>query len=75
MRTVLLEAVTTGLLAKLEDAGIRALPQGLGLNAYLRSQSAATLEVPVLSPGILCDLDTPADYERLRAEFAELNER
>ncbi len=48
-------------------AGMRALAQGLGLNVYLRGQMAVTAEVPVDSPGILLDLDTPADYERLRS--------
>jgi CTP:molybdopterin cytidylyltransferase MocA len=51
-------------------AGMRALPPGLGLNAYLRRQAAATLLLPVASPGVVCDLDTPEDYERLRATFA-----
>ena len=50
-------------------AGMRALPAGLGLNAYLRRQGEATLEVPVASAGVLCDLDTPEDYERLRAAY------
>jgi molybdenum cofactor cytidylyltransferase len=49
--------------------GIRALPPGQGLNAYLRSHAAETLELPVASRHILCDLDTPEEYERLRAEF------
>jgi molybdenum cofactor cytidylyltransferase len=52
-------------------AGMRALPSGSGLNAYLRQQAAETLELPVDSPNILCDLDTPADYEGLRQTFAE----
>lgn len=47
-------------------AGIRSLPAGEGINAYLRSHRAETLEVPVSDPGILADLDTPDDYERLR---------
>jgi molybdenum cofactor cytidylyltransferase len=51
--------------------GMRALPAGLGLDAYLRQQRAVTLEVPVPSPGVLDDLDTPEDYERLRAASAE----
>jgi molybdenum cofactor cytidylyltransferase len=46
-------------------AGIRQLGPGLGLNAYLRRCGAETLEVPTESDGILYDLDTPADYERL----------
>jgi molybdenum cofactor cytidylyltransferase len=48
-------------------AGLRALPPGLGINAYLRQQRPVTLEVPVPSQGVLVDLDTPEDYERLRA--------
>jgi molybdenum cofactor cytidylyltransferase len=48
-------------------AGMRALPPGLGLDAYLRPLRAVTLEVAVTSPGVLYDLDTPEDYERLRA--------
>ena len=42
-----------------------------GINAYLRCHSLVTLEVPVTSAGILCDLDTPADYERARSAVAE----
>jgi molybdenum cofactor cytidylyltransferase len=48
-------------------AGIRTLAPGQGLNVYLRQQSAETLEVPVESPSVLCDLDTPEDYERVLA--------
>lgn len=47
-------------------AGVRALAAGCGLNAYLRQHAAETLEVPVDSASVLCDLDTPEDYERLR---------
>jgi molybdenum cofactor cytidylyltransferase len=47
-------------------AGMRALPPGVGLNTYLREHPEETLEVPVESPGVLLDLDTPEDYERLR---------
>jgi molybdenum cofactor cytidylyltransferase len=50
-------------------AGMRALPAGQGLNAYLRQHAAETLEVPVGSADILSDLDTPEDYERLRQPF------
>jgi molybdenum cofactor cytidylyltransferase len=46
-------------------AGIRAHPAGQGLNTYLRGHTAETLEVPVASAEVLCDLDTPEDYERL----------
>src|SRR5262249_26069528 len=37
-----------------------------GLNVYLRQHAAETLELPVDSADVLCDLDTPEDYERLR---------
>jgi molybdenum cofactor cytidylyltransferase len=47
-------------------AGIRALPPGEGIEAYLRRHVAETRELPVTNEGILCDLDTPGDYERLR---------
>jgi molybdenum cofactor cytidylyltransferase len=50
-------------------AGIRALEAGLGLNVYLRRHAAETLELPVASAAILCDLDTPEDYERLLKEL------
>jgi CTP:molybdopterin cytidylyltransferase MocA len=45
--------------------GIRAHPQGLGLNTYLRQHAGRTLELPVSDPRILWDLDTPEDYDRL----------
>jgi molybdenum cofactor cytidylyltransferase len=47
-------------------AGMRAHPIGEGLNAYLRRCAAETLAVPVEDAGVLADLDTPEDYERLR---------
>jgi molybdenum cofactor cytidylyltransferase len=50
--------------------GIRSLPPGQGLNVYLREQAAQTVEVPVSSADVLCDLDTPEDYERLLRRFA-----
>jgi len=52
-------------------AGIRALAPGQGLNVYLRRLAAETREVAVDSPGVLCDLDTPEEYERLRRSFVE----
>jgi molybdenum cofactor cytidylyltransferase len=45
--------------------GIRALPADQGLNSYLRAHARETAEVPCACADILCDLDTPADYERL----------
>ena len=47
-------------------AGIRSLPANEGINSYLRTHAAETLELPVDDPGILANLDTPEDYERLR---------
>jgi molybdenum cofactor cytidylyltransferase len=46
-------------------AGIRAIPAGEGLNAYFRAHAGETLELPVGNAGVLCDLDTPEDYEQL----------
>ena len=40
------------------------IPAGQGINALLRT--AETVEVPVESVGVLSDLDTPDDYDRLR---------
>lgn len=45
--------------------GIRALPEGEGVNVYLRSQMKETIELPVDSASVVEDLDTPEDYERL----------
>jgi molybdenum cofactor cytidylyltransferase len=50
-------------------AGIRALPQGEGLNRYFRRHAGETLEVAVDSADVLCDLDTPEEYERLRRRW------
>ena len=46
--------------------GILASPADQGLNKYLRARADETREVPCSSADILCDLDTPADYERLK---------
>jgi molybdenum cofactor cytidylyltransferase len=48
-------------------AGIRALPAGQGINTYLRQHVEEIVEVPVESDSVLFDLDTPEDYERLKA--------
>jgi molybdenum cofactor cytidylyltransferase len=53
------------LLAWKHAAGIRAFAIGEGTNQYIRSCITQTREVPVNDPSILCDLDTPADYERV----------
>jgi molybdenum cofactor cytidylyltransferase len=49
-------------------AALRKLPAGQGLNVYLREQE--THELPVTTPVVLDDLDTPADYERLLKVWA-----
>jgi len=46
--------------------GIRAHPIDQGLNTYLRAHQEETLQLAVSSTAVLCDLDTPEDYERLR---------
>jgi molybdenum cofactor cytidylyltransferase len=46
-------------------ASIRAFERGQGLNAYLRTQAAETVEVPVAMPSICWDLDTMEDYHAL----------
>lgn len=46
-------------------AALQILPPDQGLNAYIRSRAAETMEVPWASDEILRDLDTPADYQRL----------
>lgn len=50
-------------------AALRGLPAGQGINTYLRHCAAETLELPVASAAVLCDLDVPADYERLSREW------
>jgi molybdenum cofactor cytidylyltransferase len=50
-----------------EVAGIRAYPANLGLNSYLRANSSRVCEVAVAKPGVLSDIDEPADYEHLRS--------
>jgi molybdenum cofactor cytidylyltransferase len=52
-------------------AGIRALPAGVGINVHLRERGVETLEVPVADAGVLADLDTPEDYQRLRERVSE----
>jgi molybdenum cofactor cytidylyltransferase len=51
-------------------AALRAFPEGEGLNAFIRSRPAETMEIPWNSAEVLCDLDTPEDYERLARDHA-----
>jgi molybdenum cofactor cytidylyltransferase len=51
-------------------AGIRELPPDRGINSYFRDHAEEVLRVPVASPGVLCDLDTPEDYELLQRTWA-----
>jgi molybdenum cofactor cytidylyltransferase len=50
-------------------AGIRALPLNRGIDTYFREHATDVGEVAVSSAGVLCDLDTPEDYERLRKNW------
>jgi molybdenum cofactor cytidylyltransferase len=52
-------------------ARLRAFPVGAGVNAYLRERASETVEVPVNTATVLCDLDEPRDYEKLMAESGE----
>jgi molybdenum cofactor cytidylyltransferase len=45
-------------------AEILRIPPGSGVDSFVRWQTVR--EVPVNDPGILCDLDTPADYDQHR---------
>jgi len=53
---------------------IRSSPSDIGLNVYLQRHKKKTLEVPVDSPTILWDLDTPEDYQRILAAWEECKE-
>jgi len=48
-------------------AGIRALPAGVGMDAYLHSRSAEILQQPVMTPDAVIDVDHPEEFERLNA--------
>lgn len=45
------------------------IPPDCGLNALLQQFREQVEEVPTNDPCVLTDLDTPADYDRLRREF------
>lgn len=42
------------------------IPAGLGFNWILEREAADIIEIEFASSGVLVDLDTPEDYERLR---------
>jgi CTP:molybdopterin cytidylyltransferase MocA len=46
-------------------AGIRRMPTGEGVNIYLRQHSSETLLVPLATPAVLLDLDTPEQFSAL----------
>jgi molybdenum cofactor cytidylyltransferase len=51
-------------------AGIQAHPPKEGLNSYLRRCANETHEIVADDPDVLCDLDTPEEYEALRRRWA-----
>jgi molybdenum cofactor cytidylyltransferase len=57
------------LMAWRHASGIRDHTVGAGIDTYLRSRLHETLAIPVTQESVLDDLDTPADYERLRALY------
>jgi molybdenum cofactor cytidylyltransferase len=54
------------LIAWRHAVGIRALSAGVGIDAYLRDHVSETHELPVAQAGVVADLDTPEDYERMQ---------
>ena len=48
---------------------LQAFRKDAGLNQFFRSLTAETQEVPLTSPSVLWDLDTPEDYEKALAYF------
>ena len=53
---------------KLADE-VAALPADRGLNTLLEIHSEEVAELPVDHPGVVTDLDTPGDYERLQRQW------
>jgi len=53
---------------KLADE-VAALPPDCGLNTLLKNHSDEVAELPVDHPGVITDLDTPGDYERLKRRW------
>lgn len=48
------------------------LPAGVGLNRLLYDRAEQIRDLPVATPTVLADLDTPEDYERLLRTFGHL---
>jgi molybdenum cofactor cytidylyltransferase len=48
--------------------GLRAAPLDAGARSVVREYWSRSVDVPVDDPGCLFDIDTPADYERLRQD-------
>ena len=48
---------------------ILALPSTEGANIVVRRDPGRIIEVPVSAPGILVDVDTPEQFEKLRREY------
>jgi molybdenum cofactor cytidylyltransferase len=48
---------------------ILALPSSEGANIVVRKNPDRIVEVPVNTPGILVDIDTPEQFERLRKDY------
>lgn len=52
-------------------AEVRQLPADRGLNQLLKQHAGTVRELPFEDPGVLADLDTPEDYNRLQRRFGE----
>lgn len=50
------------------SSAVAAIPSGQGVNRLLHDHPELVREVACASPGVVQDLDTPADWERLRAK-------
>jgi molybdenum cofactor cytidylyltransferase len=48
---------------------VATIPPDQGLNWLLRQRDVSVRELPVDTPAVLTDLDTPADYARLKEQF------
>jgi molybdenum cofactor cytidylyltransferase len=60
------------LLAWRHVQAINNLPDGVGLNHFIRNQTGQIREVEVTSPEVLQDMDTPQDYDKLLNEWIRL---